>query len=930
MNHKLTSRSFLLFSRETLTGTGKIIAVILLAGLWLCCSQQVALAAALPVQRQEQYLPENIKGKVVNEKGEPLPGVSIAVKGTDTGASTGVDGTFSLQVPSTRTLLIFSYLGYQQQELQARNSLTVVMKEDVKMLGEVVVSTQKRSQSSIEVPITVSALSGGYLKKINVQQFDEMAQYVPGLQIQLQSPNNPGYVIRGVTSDDGDSRSQPRISIFQDGVSISRSRASVVELFDLERVEVVKGPQGTLFGRGAEIGAVHVIRNKPTNELSGELSLGYGSYNQKLVNGFINTPIVDQKMANRFAFAYNQRDGFIKNLSGGRLNGKNTIALRNSTRYWFGENSTADLVLDYQYDDYPGTSFKSERYAPAGGNTDPNTAADLEQGEGLYIKRHVGGATFLLDHPFNDGWKLSSITGFRAFNSDESFDADGTPAPILWVSEKAKGTQFSQELRLNYDSKGAFSGFGGVSYFYENSSQEVPMRINEQSLYPAYISPLLKAQFATQFEGLGLPSALSSSILNSLFPDQAPVVNGEAQYVTNLPQIRKTLETVLSSQIGVPVTLEQGLAAMGVSADAIASIVKQVDQLSGQPINSYHEESSTNYGTNQAAEIFIDGTYKLTSAFALTAGLRASYEHQVGGYRSDASAQPSIFGMMMNGSANLMNAISDGKITASGDYWSWVGRVALNYMFKRNNIYISASRGRRPGVILVLPGEVTKLKPEIIYSYEAGIKGIVVDGILSYDLSAYYYDWDHFQTTTLQTIEGSLAPQYLADDAGKAHTFGVEAGLRYNPVRYFSIFGNYSYINGKFNEKDENGNEQEYAGNRFRLTPKHTFSAGLDFDVPVSKTSAVYFRPSYSYKSQVYFEDSNRADLSQSGYGLANFTAGLRMHPHSWYYEIGAFGKNVFDKKYIIDAGNSGDAIGLPTFVGGSRSVVGVMAKVSF
>lgn len=894
---------------------------------WAPCSLAIAGSHSMT---KESSTPIHVKGIIVSDKGEPLPGVSIAVKNTGTGTSSRTDGTFSLNVASTRTILVFSYLGYKKQELQAKADMKVILQEDTHMLGEVVVSTQKRNQNSIEVPIAVSALSGGNLKKLNIQQFDEMAQYIPGLQIQMQSPNNPGYVIRGVTSDDGDSRSQPRISIFQDGVSISRSRASAVELFDLERVEVVKGPQGTLFGRGAEIGAVHVIRNKATNQLSGELSAGYGSYNTRLTTGFINTPLIDGKLANRFAFSYNARDGFIKNLSRGRLNGKNTIALRNSIRNWINDKTTADFIIDYQYDDYPGTSFKSKTYAPVGGNTDPNSAADLEQGKNLYIKRHVGGGTFLLDHKINENWKLSSITGFRAFKSDESFDADGTPAPILWVSEKEKGTQFSQEFRLNYDSKKRFSGFGGISYFYENSSQEVPMRINEQSLYPAYISPLLKSQFATQFKALGLADATSSSILNALFPDQAAVVNGEAQYVTNLPQIRQTLEAIMSNMLGTQVTLEQGLTAMGVPAATITSVAQQVDLLSGKPINAYHEESSTNYGTNQAAEIFVDGTYKLTRQLSLTAGLRASYEHQVGGYRSDASLQPSIFGLMINGSGNLLNPVSNGKITASGDYYSWVGRIALNYMFKRNNIYLSASRGRRPGVILVLPSKVTKLNPEIIYSYEAGIKGLVANGQLSYDLSAYYYDWNHFQSNSLQTVDGSLAPQYLADDGGKAHTFGVEAGFKYSPLRYLSIFGNYSYIDGKFNDKDENGNPQEYAGNRFRLTPKHTFSAGLDMEIPTSKRSTLYFRPSYSYKSQVYFEDSNRSDLSQAGYGLANFNTGIRVIARNLYYEFGAFGKNVFDKKYIIDAGNSGDAIGLPTFIGGSRSVIGITAKIGF
>ncbi len=138
-------------------------------------------------------------------KCEPLPGVSIAVKGTvGTGTATRADGTFQLNVPAEKTVLILSYLGYKNQEVLVADHLNIVLQEDVHMLGEVVVSTQKRNQSSIEVPVSVSALSGGNLKKLNVQQFDEMAQYIPGLQIQLQSPNNPGYVIRGVTSDDGD------------------------------------------------------------------------------------------------------------------------------------------------------------------------------------------------------------------------------------------------------------------------------------------------------------------------------------------------------------------------------------------------------------------------------------------------------------------------------------------------------------------------------------------------------------------------------------------------------------------------------------------------------------------------------------------------------------------------------------------------------
>lgn len=873
---------------------------------------------------------KSTSGRVLDINGEALPGVSVLVKGSSNGLLTNDNGEFTIDLQETNPTLVFSFLGFRTKEMTAKSKMTVILVEDFNKLDEVVVSAQKRMQSNIDVPITISALSGDNLVKLDVCQLDELSEYIPGMQMQLQSPNNPGYVIRGVTSDDGDSRSQPRVSVFQDGVSISRSRASVVELFDLERIEVVKGPQGTLFGRGAEIGALHIIRNKPTDYYDAEITLGYGTYNQKLVSGFLNTPIVKGKFSNRIAFTYNQRDGFIDNRSGGTLNGKGVIALRNSTRWNISNKTTGDLILDYQYDDYPGTSFKSKRYAPKGGDTDANSMADLEQGKNLYIKRKVGGGTLLVDHEINKKWKFSSISGFRAFNSDESFDADGTAAPILWLSEIAKGNQFSQEFRFNYDNRERFSGFAGISYFYENSSQEVPMRINEQSLYVAAVAPRLKAQMTTQFQGMGMSAAQASALAGMLFPDMEVLTNGTPNYVTNFPNIRGALEQAYSAQIGIPVTLEQVLAMSGLSAEAQASTIATVDYMSNHAINSTHEESYKNRGVNSAAEVFADGTYKITKNLGLTAGVRLSYENQTGYYESAASQQPGIISQLLTGTPNLLSAISNGEISASKEYWSMVGRVALNYMIKRNNIYASVSKGRRPGVISILPAKTTYLQPEIIWSYEVGAKGQLFNSRLNYDLAAYYYDWNHFQTTSLQPVDGTIGSQYVATDAGKANSFGIETGLRYIFSNHFSAFGNYAYIDGKFNDKDENGKEQEYAGNRFRLTPSHTFSLGVDASMPLRKRKELFFRPAFSYKSKVYFEDDNTELLSQPGYGLLNYTAGIRIPVKIFYVEVSTYGKNVLDKQFIIDAGNTGNSIGMPTFIGGSRSQFGVQVKVGF
>ncbi|MDR2804508.1 MAG: TonB-dependent receptor [Dysgonamonadaceae bacterium] len=791
-----------------------------------------------------------------------------------------------------------------------------------KTLQEVVVSVQKRNQSSLDVPVAVSALSGLDLLRLDVRQFDELSEYIPGMQMQLQSPNNPGYVIRGVTSDDGDSRSQARVSIFQDGISISRSRASAVELFDLDRVEVVKGPQGTLFGRGAEIGALHILRKKPVNALGGEVTLGYGSYNRKLADGFINTPILKDKLLNRFAFTFEDRDGFIKNLSGGDLNGKNTFALRNSTRLFAGKKTLADLVLDYQRDNYPGTSFKNGQYAPAGGDASPHSAADLEQGENLYIKRNLGGAALLVNHDFNRAWNLTSISGFRAFDSDESFDADGTASPLMWVSEIEEGKQFSQEFRFNYTNRRNFSGFAGASYFYENCSQYVPLRINEQALYPAYTAGLLNGLFASLF---------SADIANVLFPAMPALTDGRFNYVENIPNIRATLEQVYSQQLGMPLTLEQVFASL--PAEQRQQLIGTIDLLSNHSLNLYHEEAYKNTATNHAAEVFADGTWQITRQLGLTAGVRLSYEHQEGTYEAAPSQQPSILGMLSSGSPNLLSTVSNGILSDAKDYCSIVMRTALNYMIGRNNLYASVSRGRRPGVVFVLPEGTTFLSPEIIWSYEAGIKGLLLNGRLNYDLAAYYYDWSHFQSASLQLQEGAVVAEYQPDDAGKARSLGVEAGLRYALLPYLNVFGNYAYIDGKFADNDEAGNKQEYAENRFRLTPEHSFSLGMDVTYGLRTGQTLYFRPAYSYKSKVYFEDNNDERLTQKGYGLLNCTAGFRFKPSKGgktYMEIGAYGKNVLNEKYIIDAGNSGNAIGFPTFIAGNPAVFGGQIRIGF
>lgn len=402
--------------------------------------------------------------------------------------------------------------------LLALTPLALCAQEAVR-LDPVTVSAQKRIQPISEVPVPITAYTGGFLERAGITDYKSLAPLVPGLFIQEQSPNNPGINLRGITTDSSDPRSETRISIFQDGVSISRSRASVIELFDLERIEVLKGPQGTLFGRGAEIGAISIIQNKPKNETSGLLSSGFGPDNERCASGYVNAPLASGTLFGRFAFAWNERDGSIENLAdASKLNGKDTLALRGALRWQPAAPTTIDVIANWQHDTPPGTACKSGVIPTSRGDTSPFTAAELNRGRALGTDRTVGGVTASLEHEFSKAWSLTAFTGWREYDSFEDFDADGARIHLLEFAEDARGRQFSQEVRLNFHGGGRFTGFAGVSYFRETGETRAPFYTDERQLWP-----FLAGSFRDNLIAGGLPAAIASQFVPpALFGATAP------------------------------------------------------------------------------------------------------------------------------------------------------------------------------------------------------------------------------------------------------------------------------------------------------------------------------------------------------------------------------------------------------------------------
>jgi len=819
-----------------------------------------------------------VEGVVVSSDGEPLPGATVQIVERAQGTTTGASGQFDIgSVPEGSHVLTVRFVGYRpaEQSITVRaGEVTTVRIEltarDVALEG-IVVTSQKRVQRVQDVPVAITAYNGDFLDDLGISQADELSSYVPGLEVQLQSPNNPGFVVRGITSDNGDSRIEPRVSVFKDGVSISKSRGSVVELYDLERVEVLKGPQGTLFGRGAQIGAVHIIQNKAQNETSARLELGTGNYGERYATGHVNVPIVDDRLFGRVAGFYQTRDGYLENRAGDALNGKETFAVRGLARWLPTPTTVVDAIVNYQRDTPPGVSFKSAIFDPANSTPDANDPAALGpdpvlEDDELFIDRTVWSATLLVDQSLGGAWTLNSITGFRQFDSLERFDADGTPAPVLQFDEDAQGDQFSQEVRLSYDSDEAFSGFAGASFFWEDGSQRVPFRTDERVFL---------------------------ALLNPDLPLFGP--DGEPTVVPAIPN-PETGESI--------------------------------------PLKDAHQEAFENFGTTSALETFIDGTYRPTGRLSLTAGLRFTYEDVTGEYEVTNSETPGRLGFLLGASPNDLFAPTNGRLSESDQFTSAVGRFVAEYAASdETNVFASISRGRRPNVIDVDASGSTILDAEIVWSYETGVKGRAFSERFEYEANGYYYDYSNFQTSVTELQDGEFVAE--TRDSGAATAFGFEVALRGALASGVSVFGNYSYIDATFDDEDEDGNPQELADNRFRLTPEHTFAVGTDITLPVGKQASVFVRPSYTFKSQFFFDEENtefenspNPAISQDAYGLLNIRGGVRLFDDRFVVE--GFAKNLLDEEYLIDAGNTGKAFGVPTYIAGPPRFIGLRLSGRF
>ena len=807
----------------------------------------------------------------------------------------------------------------------------------------VTVTAQKREQNPIEVPMALTAYSGQFLQKVAIQEFDKLSLFVPGFEVHNQSPNDPGLVLRGLTLDSGDATLEPRVSVFEDDVSISATRGSYIELFDIERVEVARGPQTTLFGRSALMGGVNVIQNKA--DLSGRhyaATFEAGDLSYFMVDGMANIPLSDT-VAVRIAGRYKKRDGYVENLGAGdNFNSVDTAAIRLATTWKPTNNFSADVIFNFEADHPSGTSFKSGTFAPISvadgtvvGTVDHNTGAILtsapgfEKNKPLGVDRYVWDGKAILGYTVSPALKLTSVTAYRRYDSEEVFDPDGTAQRLLAAAEDARGDQFSQELRVNYDNGGIVTAFAGADYFYSNQSERVPLQFDERMALS-----LLAGQGAL----LNYPAALFDTA--TFQQGYAPaIVQGLAQGL-----YYKNFGTIYS----MPTALAQGIA---------------------NNLKSNHWEQATNYGKTKSVDFYADVTIKPFANFELEGGVRFTHDDKLSSY-SGISADRSVLGGLigaMSLPAPYRDAIVGGIATPGAgsittipaaylpnfalfyqpsanngdkvgqgftdDSLSW--RFTARYALEANtSLYATYARGRRPKVLDALspttPYGAPVFQPvaaESVDSYELGAKTAQFDGRLRADVALYTYQYTNFQTVV---ISGNVP---VVTNAGKANAWGIEATLDASLTAWADIFGTYAYNRARF------GGTSMYKGNQFRLNPDHKLSLGLALHDKFLGGEFTLL-PTFTYQSKIFFDDDNdipalqtthllpdaKQDEFQNGYGL--FNVRFTYAPDAQPWSLSFFATNLFDKKYIKDAGNTGDNLGIPTFIAGEPRLFGVSLAI--
>ncbi len=444
---------------------------------------------------------QDVKGVVTDAQGDPIFGTTVQEKGTKNFAITDVNGSFSLtplqKLPIT---LQIKAVGSKTQELEIYEifdePLEVGMKLD-NLLEAVTVTARRRSESAQEIPIPISIVSGALVEDAGAFNVNRIKEIVPSVQLYSSNPRNTGINIRGLGSPFGLTNDglDPGVGFYVDGVYYARPAAATLDFIDIERIEVLRGPQGTLFGKNTTAGTFNITTRKASFTPGVNFEVSYGNYGYIQAKSSITGPIVKDLFAGRVSFSGTQRDGLVDNIATGKsVNDINNLGVRGQLLFTPSDNVEITLAGD-------NSSQRPDGYAQVVAGVVETKRAAYRQFNAIiadldYSLPSLNAFDRKIDHdtPWNSGndlggvslnadveigsGTLTSTSAWRYWNWDPSNDRDFTGLQALAKSQNpAEHRNWSQEIRYAGDFSSRLSGVVGLFYI----DQEVKIDGTEES-----------------------------------------------------------------------------------------------------------------------------------------------------------------------------------------------------------------------------------------------------------------------------------------------------------------------------------------------------------------------------------------------------------------------------------------------------------------
>lgn len=341
------------------------------------------------------------------------------------------------------------------------------------LLEEIIVTAQRREQSLQSVPVAVTAISNSALRDNAVVDLGDIQSLAPNLTLHEGDARNAVVYIRGIGQVDSLAFADPGVGIYVDDVYLGRAQGAFLDVFDAERIEVLRGPQGTLYGRNTVGGAVKFVSRKPTNEVRATAGATLGGYDRIDLKGSLSGPLVKDRLFGKIAAAVISRDGYATNSVDGEDDGdKEAFAWRASLLFTPNTDWKIEISTDGSRD-HADTSRTPARETSVFGIVPPNDDPfEIDADFNDLSDIDVWGMAGSISYSPQEGVTLRSISSYREMKYNTHLDLDATAFPFLGVFVFQDQNQFSQELQLLYDTGGRFDLVAGLYFFREHDITE--------------------------------------------------------------------------------------------------------------------------------------------------------------------------------------------------------------------------------------------------------------------------------------------------------------------------------------------------------------------------------------------------------------------------------------------------------------------------